>query len=240
MPGDKNDNLRADFRAGVTAIIPVLLGLLPYALIIGVVAVRVGLTPLQASGMSLLLFAGASQIAAMQLIHDGAPVLIILVTILFVNLRMAMYSASIAPWFATSRQSTRALVSYLLTDQAYMFSLYGFEQHRSAAGQVAYYLGLALPMWLVWQLGTITGALLGAGLPESWALDFTLPLIFLALLVPAIVDRGTLAAAVVGGVVAVIGHGLPWNLGLIVGALAGIAAGVLATQTRCNNPADTA
>lgn len=234
MHGHARNSLRTDFTAGMTAVLPVLLGLLPYALIVGVVAVRMGLSPLQASGMSLLLFAGASQLAALQLIHDGAPVLVIVITVLFVNLRLAMYSASIAPYFAASRQSTRTLVSYLLTDQAYMFSLYGFEQRTQPAARVAYYLGLALPMWLLWQLGTLTGALLGAGLPPGWGLDFALPLTFLALLVPSIQDRATLAAAVVGGAVAVAGHALPWNLGLIAGAFAGIGAGMLASHDNSN------
>src|SRR5699024_3746747 len=137
------NSLWRDFTAGTTAVVPVLLGVVPYALIAGVIAIQVGLTPVQASGMSLLLFAGASQFAAMQLINNGAPALVILVTVLFVNLRMAMYSASIAPHFATTRQTTRALISYLLTDQAYMFSLYGFEQLAPARSRVAYYLGLA-------------------------------------------------------------------------------------------------
>ncbi|HLQ85798.1 MAG TPA: AzlC family ABC transporter permease [Salinisphaeraceae bacterium] len=229
------NSLWRDFTAGTTAVVPVLLGVVPYALIAGVIAIQVGLTPVQASGMSLLLFAGASQFAAMQLINNGAPALVILVTVLFVNLRMAMYSASIAPHFATTRQTTRALISYLLTDQAYMFSLYGFEQLAPARSRVAYYLGLALPIWLVWQLGTMTGAVLGTELPAGWALDFTLPLIFLALLVPSIRDRATLAAAIVGGCVAVAAQPLPWNLGLIAGALAGIGAGML-----CSAPAQHA
>jgi len=207
--------------------VPVLLGIVPFALIAGVVAVRMGLTPLEASGLSLILFAGASQMAALQLIHEGAPMLVIVLTVLFVNLRLVMYSASMAPHFTHTRQRTRVLVSYLLTDQAYIFSLFGFERRPRSAARVAYYLGLSLPLWIVWQIGTVVSALLGSGLPESWALDFTLPLIFLALLVPSIKDRATLAAAVVGGAVAVLGHGLPWNLGLIAGAFAGIGTGML-------------
>lgn len=226
MGDGETDNSYRHFTSGAIAIVPVLLGLVPYALIAGVVAVRMGLSPVEASGLSLVLFAGASQLAALELIHDGAPVLIVVITIMFVNLRLLMYSASIAPHFSGTSRRSRLLVSYLLTDQAYMFSLYGFERRTRPAARIAYYLGLALPMWIVWQLGTIAGALLGSGLPQGWGLDFALPLIFLALLVPSVRDRATLAAAVVGGGVAVVGHALPWNLGLIAGALAGIGAGV--------------
>lgn len=226
MTDDSRNSLYNDFAAGTMAIVPVLLGLVPYALIAGVVAVRMGLTPFEASGMSIILFAGASQLAALQLIHDGAPIFVVVITIMFVNMRLIMYSASIAPHFAATSQRSRLLVSYLLTDQAYMFSLYGFERRTHPAARVAYYLGLALPMWVVWQLGTVAGALLGSGLPQGWGLDFVLPLIFMALLIPSIKDRAMIAAAVVGGGVAVIGHDLPWNLGLIAGAFAGIGGGV--------------
>lgn len=221
------NSLYNDFAAGTIAIVPVLLGLVPYALIAGVVAVRMGLTPFEASGMSVIMFAGASQLAALGLIHDGAPVIVVVMTIVFVNMRLLMYSASIAPHFAATPQRSRLLVSYLLTDQAYMFSLYGFERRTQPAARLAYYLGLAIPMWIIWQLGTIAGALMGSGLPQGWGLNFVLPLIFLALLVPSVKDRAMLAAAIVGGSVAVIGHGLPWNLGLIAGAFAGIGTGVV-------------
>src|SRR5699024_10608584 len=113
----------------------------------------------------------------------------------------------------------------------YMFSLYGFEARSRPAARIAYYLGLAVPMWIMWQLGTVAGALLGNGLPPGLELDFILPLIFLALLIPSLQNRATIAAALVGGGVAVIGHGLPWNLGLIAGAFAGIGAGMLVAAT---------
>src|SRR5690625_2996912 len=170
---DGSSSLYRDFAAGSAAVVPVLLGIVPFALIAGVVAVRMGLTPLEASGLSVILFAGASQMAALQLIHDGAPMLVIVLTVFFVNLRLVMYSASMAPHFANTRRRTRVLVSYLLTDQAYIFSLFGFERRPRTAARLAYYLGLSLPMWLVWQVGTIVGALMGSGLPPGWALDFT-------------------------------------------------------------------
>src|SRR5699024_1261112 len=140
MADSNENNLFYAFTAGAVAIAPVLLGLLPYALIIGVVAAGIGMTPLQLGGMSVILFAGASQLAALELMNHGAPVFVIVLTILFVNMRLLMYSASIAPHFATTRQRTRLLVSYLLTDQAYMFSLYGFETRPQPAARVAYYL----------------------------------------------------------------------------------------------------
>lgn len=219
--------LRDDFLAGARAVAPVLIGVLPFALIAGVVAVRLGLSPWAASGLSVLLFAGASQLAAIQLIHDGAPLLIVLVTVFFINLRFTMYSASLAPHFRGARARTKAITAYLLTDQAYVLGLYGFPERSDLARRVAFYIGVALPLWLCWQVATVVGALAGSRLPDSWGLEFAIPLTFMAMIVPSITDRSTVAAALVGGVVAVLGHALPWNLGLILGALAGIAAGMV-------------
>ncbi|MES1924893.1 AzlC family ABC transporter permease [Salinisphaera sp. T31B1] len=218
--------IKRDAADGARAILPLLISIMPFALIVGVVAVRLGYTPWMASAFSLFIFAGASQIAAMQLLVDGTPVAIILLTIVFINLRFTMYSASLAPWLRGASRLTKMLVGYTLTDQPYMLSLYAFEHRPERARRIAFFLGGALPLWAAWQTGTIVGALMGARLPADWGLDFAVPLTFIALLVPAIVDRAMLAAAIVGAVVATAAHGLPWNLGLMAGALAGIATGL--------------
>ena len=219
--------LRRDFAAGAQTVLPVLIGIVPFALIAGMVAVRLGLSPWVASALSVFVFAGAAQLATLQLLYDGAPLLIILVTVLFINLRFMMYSASIAPYFRGAGAGTRALVSYFLTDQPYVFGIYGFAERERLSQRIAFYLGVALPLWSCWQIGTIVGALAGARLPDAWHLEFAIPLVFMAMIVPAIRDRASVAAAIVGGVVAVAGHGLAWNLGLILGAVAGIATGVV-------------
>lgn len=219
--------LYRDFRAGAQTVLPVLLGIVPFALIAGVAAVRLGFSPWIASALSVFVFAGAAQLATLQLLHDGAPLLIILITVFFINLRFMMYSASIAPHFRGASAGTRAGLAYFLTDQPYVFGLYGFTERPMLASRIAFYLGVALPLWCCWQLGTIIGAQAGARLPEAWNLEFAIPLVFLAMIMPAIRDKASVAAAMVGGLVAVAGHGLPWNLGLIGGALAGIASGVV-------------
>lgn len=222
--------LRDDARAGARAMLPLIVSILPFALIVGVVAVRLGYAPWVASAFSLFFFAGSSQLAAMQLLMDGTPLVIILLTVFFINLRFTMYSASIAPWLRGAGVWMKMLMGYTLTDQPYMLSLYAFDQRPALSRRVAFFLGGALPFWLSWQLGTLAGALLGSRLPAGWGLDFAVPLTFLALLAPAIVDRATLAAAVVAAIVAVLAHTLPWNMGLIVGALSGIAAGVVVSS----------
>jgi 4-azaleucine resistance transporter AzlC len=215
----------ADFRRGVRDVVPMLVGVTPFAVVSGIAAVEAGLDVSQAVGLSVIVFAGASQLAALELLGQDTPIGIVVVTAVVINLRMLMYSASIAPYLRDVSARVRAGLAYVLTDQAYALSLTAFRSDRPV-DRTAYYLGVAVALWAVWQVATVGGIVLGSGVPDAWGLEFAVPLIFLALLVPAIEDRQTGLAAVVGGTVAVAGTGLPLNLGLLVGASGGIAAGL--------------
>jgi len=215
----------ADLRRGVGDVAPLLLGIVPFGLVAGVAAVEAGLDLSEAVAMSVLVFAGASQLAALELLGRDAPLSVVVVTAAVINLRMLMYSASIAPYFRALSGRWRAGLAYLLTDQAYALSVARFRREEPVDRR-AYYLGVAGTMWVVWQVTTVAGVLLGTGVPDSWGLEFAVPLVFLALLVPAMEDRATTVAAVASGAIAVAGAGLPLNLGLLVGASAGILVGL--------------
>lgn len=214
---------REAFVDGARTVAPVLLGVAPFGLVAGAAAVEAGLSVAQALGLSVVVFAGASQLAAIDLLGRDAALAVVVGTALVINARMFMYSASIAPYFHRVEARTRALVAYLLTDQAYALSLAKFRESETS---VAYYLGVATTLWAVWVACTAVGAVVGARLPAWLPLGFAVPLTFLAILVPAVVDRASLVAALAGGGVAVAGVGLPYNLGLLAGAMAGIAAGL--------------
>lgn len=214
-----------DFRRGVGDVSPVLVGNVPFALIAGAAAVQADLSPAVTVGFSALVFAGASQLAAIELIEEGAPLTVVVLTAAVINVRMVMYSASLAPHFRDLPTRVRAVCAYLLTDPAYALSLAAFRERD--ADRLWYYLGAAVPIWVVWMVGTAVGALVGRGIPESWGLSFAVPLVFLGLLASTLRDRPSLAAGAVGGLVATLAAGIPLNLGLLVGATAGIAAGVL-------------
>jgi len=232
-----------DFVAGVRATLPLLLGLIPFGLVAGVAAVDAGLSPAQAVGLSAIVFAGASQLATVDLLAKDASLPVVVLTAVVINLRMSMYSASIAPYLEALRRRWSALYAFVLTDMSYALAIAEFTDEAGddapdAADQPApdggadgsghrwYYLGAAVFMWLVWQLATIVGVVLGASIPESWGVSFAVPLVFLSLLVPELSDRPRVVAALVGGSVAVAGAAWPLNLGLLGGALAGVVAGV--------------
>ena len=219
---------RQAWLAGVRDVAPMILGVAPFGMITGVTAAGAGLTPSEAVGMSAIVFAGASQLAGLALLAQGASFWVIVVTTLMINLRMAMYSASIAPWLRDLRPTTRLGIAYLMTDQAYAFSVLRYRREGAGFSRRDYYLGVAVSLWLVWMVATTAGVLLGAQIPPSWQLDFAVPLTFLALLAPAVSDRPSLAAALVGGTAALLLQGLPFNLGLIVAACLGITVGTAA------------
>ncbi|WP_251341551.1 AzlC family ABC transporter permease [Haloplanus halophilus] len=231
-----------DLRAGVRAAAPLLLGVTPFGLVAGVAAVEAGLSPAQAVGLSVVVFAGASQLAAIDLLARDASLAVVVLTAVVINLRMSMYSASIAPYFESFRRRWEMVCAYLLTDLSYALAIAKFtegeERGSSEAGEGPgvdgvtdrrwYYLGAAGAIWAVWQAATLAGVVLGAGVPESWGVSFAVPLVFLSMLVSELSDRPRAVAALVGGSVAVVGSGWPLNLGLLGGALAGVVAGVAA------------
>jgi 4-azaleucine resistance transporter AzlC len=215
-----------DIWAGVRDVSPLLLGIVPFGLVAGIAAVNAGLGLAEAVGMSVIVFAGASQLAAIELIGSNAPLAVVVGTAVVINVRMVMYSASIAPHFADYGRRLRAGLAYVLTDQAYALSVAEFERNPERS-RWRYYLGAAATLWVVWQIATVVGVVVGASVPDAWGLTFAVPLVFLALLVPAMKDRPTTAAAVAGGTIAVVAAGLPLNLGLLTGAVSGILVGLL-------------
>jgi 4-azaleucine resistance transporter AzlC len=218
---------RLAFLAGVKAELPILLGVLPFGMIYGVLALEAGLPIIEAQAMSAVVFAGSAQFVIAQLVALGTPGLVIFVTAVLVNLRHALYSASLAPYLRHLRPRWQWLLAYLLTDEAYAVAILHYQDGGELKNKHWYFLGAGLALWTTWQASTAAGILLGAQIPAEWSLDFTLALTFIAIVVPALKERADLAAALTGGITAVLLIGLPYKLGLIIGALSGIAVGVL-------------
>lgn len=219
---------RGPFVGGLVAVAPILLGVFPFGIIAGIAAVEAGLDSIQAYAASPIVFAGAAQLAMMDLIaRDAAPVVIV-TTALVINARMAMYSAGLAPTFRHLSPFKKAYGSYILTDQSFAVSVVRFARvDEGLRERFAFYMGASFGLWLTWQTSTIVGVVVGTGVPDSWSLDFAIPLVFMALLFPAITDRATTTAAVVGAVAAVVLVDLPLHLGLLAASMVAIAAGAV-------------
>ncbi len=214
------------FLAGTKATIPLMLGVVPFGLICGAVCVDAGMPEWGAMNMSVIIFAGASQLAATQLLSEHAPLAVVILTALVINARFLMYSASIAPHFAGIHPLRKCMLAFMLTDQAYAMSIIRYsEPDGERIDKIAYFLGTAVFMAFSFNFSTMLGAYLGAFIPPEWDLDFAIPLTFTALVIPAVKDRPTLLAAVIAGIVSVIADPLPYNLGLLAAAIAGIISG---------------
>ena len=223
--------IHRDFIAGARETLPILLGVVPFATICGVAAVSVGLTPFEAIGMNFIVFAGASQLAVLQLMSIGSPWLIMVLTAWVINVRFTMYSATLAPYLQREPLFRKAPFAYMLSDQAFGVTMSRFS-NEPPTNPAWYFYGAVATIWVTWNASAIAGALLGALVPESWGFDFAFPLSFMALMFAALKDRPTVVAALVGGLTAVLAKGLPYNVGLVVAALLGIGAGVLAESLR--------
>jgi 4-azaleucine resistance transporter AzlC len=221
------DQTVKSFWAGVRAEFPLLVGVFPFGLIYGVLALDAGLSPEAALAMSSILFAGSAQFIAAQLVRESAPGLVIVLTIAIVNLRHMLYSASIAPFVAHLPARWKTLLAYLLTDEAYAATILHYEETGFTPTGHWFFFGAGLGLWTTWQLSSALGIFFGTLLPASWPIDFAVPLTFLAMVVPVLKDKPAVAAALSAAAVAVMAYALPFKLGLILAALVGILVGTL-------------
>lgn len=218
---------RSELLAGVRAELPILLGVLPFGMVYGATARDVGLPVAETLAMSSVVFAGSAQFVIVQLLEVAAPWLIIATTAILVNLRHVLYSASLAPYMQHLPLRWKLPLAYLLTDEAYAVSITHYADARTPlAPKHWYFLGAGLALWGTWNLSTLAGILLGEAIPPAWSLDFSIPLTFLALVIPAVTDRASRATVATAGVLVLLLAWLPFKLGLILATLAGIAAGV--------------
>jgi 4-azaleucine resistance transporter AzlC len=218
---------RSELFSGVKAEMPLLIGVIPFGMIYGILAIAAGLPPSAAQAMSFIIFAGSSQFVSAQLYGVNVPGIINVFTVGVINLRHALYSASMAPYLQKLPTRWKLFLAYLLTDEAYAVSIVHFQQESDRRYQHWYFFGAGLTLWTTWQLSTAAGIFLGTSIPTNWSLDFTLALIFIALVIPSIKDRASLGAALSAGIAAVILFNFPLKTGLLLASLVGIITGLV-------------
>lgn len=222
-----NSTTKSAFLRGVRDGSPFIVVAAPFALLFGVVASEAGLNILQVMSFSVLVIAGAAQFTAVTLMGENAPTLIILATSLAVNLRMTMYSASMVPYIGTAPMWQRAIISYLLIDQGYAASIAEYEKRptMTVPERIAFFLGTMVLMTPVWYIFTYIGAKVGAGIPPEFALDFALPVTFLAMVGPMLRTIAHVAAAAVSIVLTLLLTFMPVGSGLLLAALVAMIVG---------------
>jgi len=221
------DALRAGFAAGL----PTLFGIGAWGMVVGVAMVKSGLTLAQACGMTLLVFGGSSQLAALPLIAAAAPVWVIFATALVVNLRFVIFSALLAPHFMHLPWPRRLLYGYISGDMSVALFMQRYPDYAPAPGKFSYMQGLMIPNWCAWQIGSLAGIFLGSAVPVAWGLGFAGTLAILCVMIPLVANRAALCGVLVAGGVAIAAHGLPYKLGLLLAVLLGMLSAMVIEET---------
>ena len=219
---------RTEFFGGVKAMLPMLLGAVPFGVTYGVLGLAAGLNIPSVLDMSSIVFAGSAQVVAVQLFNAATPALVILITILMVNLRHVLYSASLAPQLRNLQSRWKWLLSYLLTDEAYAVTITHYNQSAASPNKHWFFLGAGLTMWSTWQASTAVGVFVGAVIPKNLPLDFAITLTFIALLVPMLKDRVSIIVSITAGIVALFAVDFPFKLNLIFAVVVAVAIGLSA------------
>jgi len=211
---------------------PALVGYLPFGLVCGVSAQAAGVSAWDSLGLSALMFSGAAQILATQLVAAGAPIVVTILTCFIVGLRLLMYSAAMAPHLKPLPPRWRNALAFLLTDQVFAVGIRRFRERGDPRGGASHFLGGGFLLWAAWQIFCFAGFWAGNVIPAAWSLDFAVPLCFLGLLVPTLREGSMRIAALSAAVAVVALDPLPMRLSLICAGLVGIAAGMIAEARR--------
>ena len=224
-----------EFRAGFVSMLPAAAALTPFGMVCGVGAAAAGADWFSALAMSAIIFSGAAQVLAAQLLAADAPAAIVVLTCLVAGLRFLMYSAAMAPYLRPLSPSWQRALAFLMTDQVFSAAIRRFDAEHPGHGAregALHFLGCGLALWIAWQLQNLAGYFAGHAVPASWQIDFAVPLCFIALLAPLMRNVPVIVAALVGGIAVVALDALPMKLNLVVAGLAGIAAGTLVDLAR--------
>ncbi len=229
-----NSTRRSSLAAGARDTLPMVIGSAPFGVIYGTLVAASPLAPWQGQMMSLTVYAGSSQFIALGLVAGHAGLAVIWLTTFIVNLRHLLYAAALLPHVTHLPARWRWLLGFLLTDETFAVMSGHYARHPQSPLGHWYFLGSALAMYANWQLWTLAGLLFGAAFPElrSLGLDFAMVATFIAIVVPQLASLPRLAAALAAGGIALLGRGLPYQLGLMAAVLVGVAVGLALTRWR--------
>ena len=222
------------FLKGIIDVSPLMIPVVPFGLIFGVLAIDIGFTPLETMGMSLIVFGGASQIVLLQLFSGGASSLVIISSVGAVNSRHLLYGAVVSEHLSDLKLIWKIIISYFLVDQAFAISS-EYLKNNKARNRYFHLIGSGFTVWIIWQITTFSGIILGAAIPEKLGLSFAVPLTFLALLVNDFRKMINVIVIIISGLVALFGYNyVPYKAYIIVAALAGLFTAFILTKVKKN------
>ena len=221
-------------RRGFLLTLPLQLATIPFGLVFGALAVEVGFDVVQTVAMSAIIIGGAAQLVALKLLVENAPLLVVLLAASLVNLRMLMYSATLAVRWQGVGGWPRLLSAWFLNDMTFALSVrrYDDRPEMTPAERAGFFIGSGLCCLVFWSGATFAGAAIGTQLPPEWPLEFVIPLVFIGVSSPFLRSMPNLAAALTAATLSILLRDVPHSLGLILAAFGGIAAGMALTEMR--------
>jgi len=219
-----------DFAAGARAMVPWLAGVTPFGLVIGVSAAQADIPTLAGWLTGPAIYAGSSQVAAIEMLDAGTAPIVVVITALVINLRLILYSGAIAAHWRGTPRWWRAVAAYLLVDPSFAVGIDRYQRPGDSTDAHRYYLGGAITLWIAWLLAIGAGATLGAQLPAALHLEFVIPLYLVGEIVPKLGDRATRRAALTAAAVAVVAISAPLHLGVVFAIVAGLGAALTVTE----------
>ena len=220
-------NQREEFWRGARDIVAPSFGISAWALVTGVAMIKSGISVPLATLMSLAVYAGSAQLAALPLIAAGAPLWVVLATAFCMNLRFVIFSAHWRKYFGHFPRAKRIALMYLAADLNYVLFLRRFPKPEASPEQVPYYLGSVLWSWLSWEIPSLIGIALADRIPTEWELGFAGVLALLGLAYSTLSGRNSWIAALVAAAASGAAFRLPLKLNIVVAIAAGVAVGML-------------
>tara|TARA_B110001454_G_scaffold16145_1_gene14515 strand:+ start:9347 stop:10033 length:687 start_codon:yes stop_codon:yes gene_type:complete len=220
------------FGMGFKLMVPITTGIIPFGAVVGTLCSEAKFNFVQTVGMNIFVYAGAAQLAAIDLMTKQAVIMVVVVTGLVINLRFLLYSAAMAPFLKKSSLLEKFIAAHLLTDQSYAVMSANHDKLPTAKDAVKFYFGASLCMILVWQLSVLAGFTFGNFAPPSWGLDFGVPISFVALVLPTLKNRKYVVVALFSATVSILLYTVPMRLGLIVTATLSIILAMFLTRKK--------
>lgn len=221
---------RHQFRLAIAKTFPLALGCVPFGLAYGVLAVQAGLSVVETMLMSLLVFAGASQLMAVVMLQAGAGIPLIIASTFLVNLRHLVMGLSISPYLSEATPWWQRILAFWMTDESYLTSVTHYREQAAEQGNPYFMLGSGASIYVAWGIASLLGALAGHAIhdPLRWGLDFAMPATFLTMLLPLIVSKRMAVVVLVAALVAVASYLLiPGKWYMILAVIVGTALGTL-------------
>ena len=229
-----------EFRRGAREMAGIAMGIAAWGLVSGVAMAKSGLPASLMVAMSLLVFAGTAQLAALPLMASGAPMWVVWATAACVNLRFVIFSATWRPYFAPYPLAQRVRLAYFTADLNYVLFMRRFPEPKPAPEQLPYFWGGAVLNWVSWQVPSMIGLFAGDAIPTHWGIGFAGTVALIGLMCSLLTDRASYTAAGVAGCAAIAAYALPLKLNIVVAIAAAVAVGLLIdhTSTKPAQPLD--